>query len=154
MHKRARVFYLIAPLFLLFVSALFSIARAGDVQRKLAAIKVQVGSAGAVTTQPKGRISFGATAAGSTYTVTWTQMSQLGDGTMSWLLTYTNAGNAVVHMRQLTLDAACTRVVDQYGTLIYTTTGPTDTLCTTQAALLSRTNTMVNNAATSGKLGL
>ena len=137
------------------VALFFGFANAGDTHRQLSAIKVKVGVSNAPALVVRNNhLVLGATAAGGSLTVTWTQVSQLSDGTMQWVITYTNGAGAIIHIRQLTLDAACTKVTDQYGTLVYTTTGPTDALCTTQSALLTRTNTVINNAATAGKLAL
>lgn len=56
--------------------------------------------------------------------------------------------------RVLKVDAACTQVTDNFGNVVYTTTGGSDAVCTTLSGDVTRSNSLLSSCAASAKCNL
>lgn len=101
-----------------------------------------------------GRYADATTAAGGTLTVDWSHLDVRRDGSASFTLVFTRADGKGVGFRDVTVDAACTAATDNFGVAIYTTSGPSDPLCTTLASIGTRMANLIASCAASSKCNL
>jgi hypothetical protein len=102
--------------------------------------------------QPTGKVVRGTTAPGGSLTIVPSDTCFLANGTRSIRLDYQNAQNIVVHTRVLSIDAACTSVTDNFGTVVSATCPTTEN--NAASAYITQRNATISNAAASGKLNL
>lgn len=74
------------------------------------------------------------------------------DGTATLMITYVNAANNPVVVRQINIDAGCGKITDNMGNQLAATTPPA--LCTAINTFGAQLDTVIGNAAAGGKLNL
>lgn len=91
-----------------------------------------------------------ATAVSSSMQFDWLTFTVNKDGSAMWTLDYSSSVGQHA-MRTLRVDSGCTQVTDQFGTIVYTTTGGSDPLCTTLSGAITRTTALLSACASGGK---
>jgi hypothetical protein len=110
-------------------------------------------SIGKSSPQPSGgRLAASSTSAG-TLTVDWDNFCVNHDGSGAWTIHFASSTGQTVG-RLLRVDAACTQVTDNFGNVVYTTTGGADAVCTTLSGAVTRSNSLLSSCATGAKCNL
>jgi hypothetical protein len=110
---------------------------------------------GSGTSPPPKPGKFGASVTDPGLQVDWREACYSKDGSARYLVVYSTTGNTELQTALLVQDIACTKITkasDQ--SVVYTTTGGTDPVCTTTSGVITRVNGLVSSGAASGKLNL
>lgn len=94
-----------------------------------------------------------AMAPGNPLNIGWAQYCVRSDATANLETSFLSTTGQIVG-RVYTVDASCTKMVDQLGTVAYTTTGKTDPLCKTKEDVAKMAKDIVAACAASGKCNL
>jgi len=86
----------------------------------------------------------------TSFSFDWTRFQVAHDGSGRWDLDYKSPAGSHIGPKTLSVDAACTKVVNDQNTTVYTPSGPNDFVCKHLANTVTVNNTLLAACANSG----